>query len=143
VGLARAHCGGWRGLATACVVYVGATHAHGLDDGLYHTGRAVVLLLHRTAHALFNVRNNPDNKDATSAAVYQHFVEVFVRAFFSPLLFCSVCDNLPMLHYKGFPNYMVPVVRLRYVPLCASPVLASFFRRRALTTSTTSFSPWT
>ena len=40
--------GGWRGVITGCIVYVGLTNYHAMakgGDGLYHTGRGMVLLV--------------------------------------------------------------------------------------------------
>jgi hypothetical protein len=57
-------------------------------------------------------------KDDTSSpwpAVTQHFLEIFVRAFYSPLLFCNLCDNLPMLHYKANETFSTYIHGFRYI----------------------------
>ena len=58
------------------------------------------------------------DKDHTSSlwpAITQHFLEIFVRAFYTPLLFCNLCDNLPMLHYKANETFSTYMTGFRYI----------------------------
>lgn len=101
---------GWHGVSSLALVYIGLTthllSAHGGGrDGLYCTGEACWLLLWRPFL---------DTASASAAAaapiatqpIVQHFLELLVRGFFAPLMFIALCDNLPMLHYKGAPTFM-------------------------------------
>ena len=60
LGMALNVCGGWKGIITGCIVYVGLTNYHAVaqgGDGLYHTGRGVVLLLQRLLVSMANKQN--------------------------------------------------------------------------------------
>ena len=118
---------GWQGVATIAIVYIGFTtqrlaclggdgvgagagaggkelQGAAIKDGLYYTGEACWLLLWRPLSSL--AASNAQTLAITTQPIAQHFLEVFVRCFFSPLMFCALCDNLPMLHYKGLPTFM-------------------------------------
>lgn len=119
---------GWHGLSSLALVYIGLTthilSRHGGRDGLYYTGEACWLLL---CQPLGGAAVAP----AAIAArpIVQHFLELLVRGFFSPLMFIALCDNLPMLHYKGVPTFMTGFfyfqvslrVRVLVLPVCPRP----------------------
>lgn len=61
-----------------------------------------------TAHfsSLFGVRVRIMPQEVLRHALFSHTLECIVRMFYAPLMFCSLCDNLPRLHYHGFQNFM-------------------------------------
>lgn len=69
---------------------------HNPKDGYYVVGEF-----------LFSIcRGKTNTTSETRNRLLQHLLECLVRAFYSPLMFISLCDNMPMLFYKGFPDFM-------------------------------------
>jgi protein-S-isoprenylcysteine O-methyltransferase Ste14 len=91
-------------------------------DGFYAAGQAVLapmLILLQSSEtatevaetAVANICAVSDVRFALTPSdlrvtLRNHALEYVVRAFFGPLMFCSICDNLPRLHYHGFHNFM-------------------------------------
>jgi len=87
--------GGPFGLAACALAYLCISHyvLGQPRDGYYELGRAILNLSHSPMSSLF-----------TSIACRQHLLECLVRPFYAPLMFTSLCDNLTLLHYKGFED---------------------------------------
>ena len=82
-------------------------------DGFWQTGRIVVELVRTTANhicgsdlGLSRILRLSRLHPAPPDALMVHVREQVVRGFFGPLIFCSLCNNLPQLHFRGFENYM-------------------------------------
>lgn len=87
-------------------------------DGFWATGQIVVSPI----KGLIQILRNSEDKECkigsclnfpfTTQNAYVlhrlrlHALEYTVRCFYGPLMFCSICDNLPMLHFRGFENFM-------------------------------------
>jgi hypothetical protein len=102
---------------TSYYYHLGLTNYHAVvhgGDGLYHTGRGAILLLQQlllpSSVATVAVDTSPSWN-----AITQHFLEIFVRGFYSPLLFVNLCDNLPMLHYKPNETFSTYMSGFRYI----------------------------
>ena len=97
-GLLLQNCGGLGNLLVLIVTYTLATECYLRNprDGNRLVGEFVVGLFYPSAQ----------EGAAEMVGLAMHAREYIVRCFFSPLMFCSLCNNLPQLHYRGFPNFM-------------------------------------
>ena len=91
------------GILAGFVVYIGLTELllNSEKDGLYYTGEGLMFTTQKFFG--FTTKRSGDC-EIHSDKVVHHFLEIFVRCFFSPLMFTCLCDNLPMLHYKKREN---------------------------------------
>ena len=62
------------------------------EDGFYVLGRAFLLPLMEVMGA------GATDTAFSSMTVAKHALEMCVRAFYGPVMFCAICDNLPRLH---------------------------------------------
>ena len=107
LGLALNHCGGWGGIITCCIVYIGLTNYHAAvsgGDGLYHTGRGAVLLLQQLLVRTYHHHPYSSCNTSTLTSLITH-----------PLMHYSLCSRFPLLHQLRSIPHLLPGLRSRNI----------------------------
>jgi hypothetical protein len=109
-GLVLRRTGGWGGLSALLFAYVLFTDIvlASPKDGYYHTGRLLVSPLALLTSTInqeqeqLQQQQQQQQQEQHIEALKQHVLECLVRCFYAPIMFCALCDNLPVLHIKQF-----------------------------------------
>ena len=94
-GLLRQYVSGPVGFAACALAYLCLSHyvLKQPQDGYYELGKVILNLPYAPPSSLY-----------TTIPCRQHLLECLVRCFYAPLMFTSLCDNLTLLHYRGFED---------------------------------------
>lgn len=106
--------GGWTGITVVLFFYIFVTDVILVSpkDGFYYTGRFIVSPLVpwsqsqvSLSQSFTQANQNEHIRDELQVCLHalkQHALESLVRMFYAPIMFCSLCDNLPPLHIRKF-----------------------------------------